>query len=116
VRTKPRKVREPDVVAMRKRDDPRAADRLFTGADLLVEVVSGNPGDRERDYEMKRKEYAAAGVREYWIVDPAERRITVLTLKKSRYSEHSDARPGQDAASALLRGFSVSARAVFDRE
>ena len=50
------------------------------GADLAIEVVSEGAEARERDLETKRAEYARAGISEYWIVDPQESRITVLTL------------------------------------
>lgn len=44
--------------------------------DLVVEVVS--QGGEDRDYIEKREEYLKVGVREYWILDPAERRLHVL--------------------------------------
>ncbi len=44
--------------------------------DLVIEVVS--EGGERRDYEDKRQEYLAAGVREYWIVDPSRRSVLVL--------------------------------------
>jgi Uma2 family endonuclease len=34
----------------------------------------------KRDYQYKRSEYAARGIAEYWIVDPQQARVTVLTL------------------------------------
>jgi Uma2 family endonuclease len=43
---------------------------------LVVEVVS--EASAERDYVLKREEYLAAGVAEYWIVDPYMRRMLVL--------------------------------------
>jgi Uma2 family endonuclease len=43
---------------------------------LVVEVVS--EGGEDRDYTEKREEYLRAGVREYWILDPRERRLLVL--------------------------------------
>lgn len=36
---------------------------------IAVEFVSGTSRDRRRDYIEKRAEYAAAGVREYWVID-----------------------------------------------
>src|SRR4051812_23463680 len=36
---------------------------------VVVEFVSAARRDAVRDYETKRDEYLAAGVREYWVVD-----------------------------------------------
>ena len=47
------------------------------GPPLAVEVVS--EGGEARDYETKRQEYLVYGLREYWIVDPQTRRVTVLS-------------------------------------
>jgi Uma2 family endonuclease len=44
--------------------------------DLVVEILS--PGTRRRDKGRKRAVYDREGVREYWIVDPEARAITVL--------------------------------------
>jgi Uma2 family endonuclease len=44
---------------------------------LAAEVVSR--GSVKRDYEVKREEYLAYGLLEYWIVDPLKRIVTVLT-------------------------------------
>jgi Uma2 family endonuclease len=57
---------------------------------LVVEVASpGEPGtlNYDRDYEHKRDEYAARGIPEYWIVDPAPDRawVKVGTLMNGAY-------------------------------
>jgi Uma2 family endonuclease len=55
---------------------------------IVVEVVSpGEPGtlNYDRDYQHKRDEYAARGIPEYWIVDPARKVVLVLTLADSAY-------------------------------
>lgn len=46
--------------------------------DLVMEIVSAS--DPDRDYRLKLRKYKNAGVREYWIIDPEEMRITVHTF------------------------------------
>lgn len=54
---------------------------------LVVEVVSPGKVNEDRDYRYKRSEYAARGISEYWIVDPGQAKITVLTLVDGLYEE-----------------------------
>lgn len=56
---------------------------LDGGPDIAVEVVSRD--SRTRDYGEKRELYEAAGVTEYWIVDPLQRRVEFLHLQDGRY-------------------------------
>ncbi|MBX6313032.1 MAG: Uma2 family endonuclease [Isosphaeraceae bacterium] len=44
---------------------------------IVVEFVSAWRRDRQRDYQEKRQEYMAVGVREYWIIDRFRRIMTV---------------------------------------
>lgn len=100
--------REPDIVYMKEEHSHRRHNEYWEGADLVMEVVSGTPGDRKRDLVTKRREYAAAGIPEYWIVEPDERFIRVLTLEGSKYKVHGEFRSGAIATSILLPGFTVS--------
>jgi Uma2 family endonuclease len=112
VRIGARKFREPDLLLVRDANDPRRQNRYWLGADLVVEVVSSD--DPERDTKVKRKEYAQAGIPEYWIVDPLTATITVLALEGELYAEHGVFHRGDQATSKLLGGFSVSVDAVLD--
>ncbi len=104
-------VREPDVLYLRPENTP--SDGKYPDAvDLVMEVVSDSPSDRKRDLEDKRAEYARAGVAEYWIVDPLERQITVLTLDGDEYLEAGVHTEGV-ASSALLIGFKIDTTDVF---
>lgn len=105
------KFREPDVVFMLAEHAGRRGEEYWDGADLVMELVSGD--DRRRDLETKRFEYARAGIPEYWIVDPQHSRITVLKLESDRYAVHGEFTPGQHTASALLPGFAVDVSAAF---
>jgi Uma2 family endonuclease len=62
---------------------------------LAVEIVSLD--SIGRDYRYKRSEYAAAGIPEYWIVDPLENCFTILQLQEGFYDEIS-----QDASGLIL--------------
>jgi len=101
------KYREPDVVFLRAEHAGRVTDDYWEGADLVMEVVSGNDDDRRRDLKKKREEYALAGIPEYWIVDPELDQITVLTLEGPTYSVHGEFKRGEQATSKLLPGFAV---------
>jgi Uma2 family endonuclease len=103
--------REPDLVFLRRGRRKRHGQP--EGADLVMEVVSEGVENRKRDFDTKRQEYAAAGISEYWIIDPEKHRITVLTLDGQTYRVHGKFGGGANATSILLPGFSVSVDAVF---
>lgn len=98
--------RQPDVSALLDARDARRGNDYWLGADLVVEVVS--PDDPQRDRVVKRREYALAGIPEYWIVDPVAGHVTVLALEGTAYVEHGDFLPGEVATSRVLDGFVVA--------
>lgn len=112
VRIRPGKFREPDVLLLRAAADPRNQDDFWLGADLVVEIVS--PDRPERDTVDKPIDYAGAGIPEYWIVNPLDETITVLTLRGEAYAVHGVFRRGDRATSLLLDGFRVAVDDVFD--
>ncbi|MBW4472660.1 MAG: Uma2 family endonuclease [Stenomitos rutilans HA7619-LM2] len=71
---------------------------------LIVEVVSPGKANEERDYRYKRSEYAARGVSEYWIVNPPQANVTVLTLVAGLYeaAEYTGAMLIQSQFEALM--------------
>lgn len=116
VRLQAGKFREPDVVFIRTENYSKRGSRFWEAADIAMEVVSDDQESRHRDYVKKVEEYAAAGIPEYWIVDPQEKRITVYALPDgaTSYNEHGTFKPGESATSKLLDGFAVDVKAVFD--
>jgi Uma2 family endonuclease len=99
------KYREPDLIFVATEHEARLDEQFSEGADLVIEIVS--PEGRQRDLEIKRQEYAQAGIAEYWIVDPQLQQITVFALEGSTYVVHGQYLRGDDAESRLLSGFKV---------
>lgn len=68
---------EPDVSIICDRN--KLDDKGCNGApDWIIEVVS--PSSQRMDYLTKLFKYRTAGVREYWIVDPAQERVQVYSF------------------------------------
>ena len=111
LRVREGKMREPDLLLLRDARDPRRQNRYWLGADLVLEVVSAD--DLARDLVTKRREYAEAGIPEYWIVNPLTQTITILTLAEEHYVEHGVFTRGQRATSVLLPDFAVDVAEVF---
>jgi Uma2 family endonuclease len=110
----PDRYREPDLLLVVDKHDPRRADRYWSGADLVLEVVSAdNP---ERDWVQKRSDYAMAGIPEYWIVDPQQELIAVLCLDGDVYAQHGLFARGDTATSVLLPDLRVDVTAAMDAE
>jgi Uma2 family endonuclease len=96
--------RNPDVAVTLKRtpEDARGHRR----ASFAAEVVSEGAKAHERDYVTKRDEYLAYGLDEYWIVDPIERRVTILVRDGEAWAESVISGDGV-AESTVLPGFVV---------
>lgn len=68
---------EPDLIIVC--DEEKNDGKRINGApDFVAEVVSLS--SRKRDYLVKLNKYWVSGVREYWIIDPDSRRVTVYNF------------------------------------
>ncbi|MBN1965507.1 MAG: Uma2 family endonuclease [Anaerolineae bacterium] len=78
--------REPDLQVILNDNPGELTDTAMIGpADICIEVVS--PGSVAIDHGEKFEEYEAAGVREYWIVDPLREECRFYRLQESgRYA------------------------------
>lgn len=69
---------EPDVVVICQ--DDKLDERGCHGApDWVIEITS--PSNKYMDYGRKLTLYQASGVREYWIVDPKQKYVTVYDFE-----------------------------------
>ncbi|MBQ7453705.1 MAG: Uma2 family endonuclease [Selenomonadaceae bacterium] len=75
----------PDVVVVLKPNE-KIIDwkKIIDGSpDMVVEVLSKST--RRNDLTVKKDTYEANGVREYWIVDPWAKSVTVYLLRDGKY-------------------------------
>jgi Uma2 family endonuclease len=100
--------RLPDVVYLKRENYHLRGNDYWRGADLAMEVVSGDPKDQQRDVRDKVRDYAVARISEYWIIWPEKRLIRVYALKGKTYRLHGEFVSGQEATSVLLPGFAIS--------
>ena len=109
------KFREPDLVLLRDSEDARSGERFWTGADLVIEVVS--PDDPGRDFVQKRGDYAEAAIPEYWIVEPGTRRRSPCSPSSAEPSSKRGVfEPrGICVVQAILDGFGVAVDDVLPR-
>ncbi len=78
--------REPDVLFVAKEHSDRLRETYLDGpADVVIEIVSPESGPRDRG--EKYYEYEAAGVREYWLIDPDRQHAEFYRLNKQHRYE-----------------------------
>ena len=100
----------PDIVYTRREHFHLMRGSFMEGTpDLLVEVLSQ---DRDRDLVRKRDRYAAAGVPEYWIVDPDNEVILVLELSEGQYVDRT-VRRTETLTTLTIPGFELSLERLF---
>ena len=74
--------RKPDVTMFLPGSQPpkRSASMATEPPDVVVEVISPRPRDERRDRIEKTSDYAAFGVRFYWLLNPQIRTLEILEL------------------------------------
>ncbi|MBM4764749.1 Uma2 family endonuclease [Bacillus sp. B15-48] len=79
---------------------------------LIVEILS--PSNQAHDLITKLNLYMNVGVKEYWIVNPMLRSVTVYSLnEEGLYEQHDIKTEGGVITSEILQGFSVDLKEIF---
>jgi len=99
----------PDLVYVARDRLSIVGPKAIEGApDLIVEILS--PSTKRRDLRAKRALYERFGVREYWLVDPKARSVTVLVLRGDVYEPLP---PADVVTSTVLPGLAVDLADLF---
>ncbi|MFT4094744.1 MAG: Uma2 family endonuclease [Niabella sp.] len=83
---------QPDIVFITRNNKDIIKEKKVEGApDLIVEALSGN---KKHDLQVKKALYEASGVREYFIIDPANKEVVTyyhngskFVLQKSKHGQ-----------------------------
>ena len=103
---------QPDLLFVSKdRYHIRTPANIQGAPDLVVEVLS--PSSSRRDWGYKRELYARHGVREYWVIDPTNRIVSVMTLQDGVLEIDQTLTEDNTARSSVLEGFDVNLAEIF---
>ena len=92
---------EPDISVICDKD--KITDKGCEGApDWVIEIVS--PSTKQMDYYKKLFKYRTAGVREYWVVDPERKLVTVYSFQRDIMEEYPF---GEEVPAGIYEGFSI---------
>ena len=105
-------VLQPDICVIC--DKTKLDDRGCIGApDIVVEILS--PGNNKKELLNKYNVYEEFGVKEYWIVSPADKTFLKYTLSDSgKYQPSKLFTLSEKVYSAVLPGFELNLDEVFE--
>lgn len=103
---------EPDLCFFRKEIADKFKDdqMLFPAPDFVVEILS--PSTENIDREIKYRDYAQHGVKEYWIIDPERQTIEQYQLKNTEYELQVKLNKGL-IESKVIEGFQADLADIF---
>lgn len=103
---------QPDIMVILNNNLNIIKDKNISGSpDLIVEILSESTA--YIDLIKKKKLYEKFQVKEYWIVDPIEKSITIYFLKSNKFEEVICSPHGCMLSSILLNGFSLDTSKIF---
>ena len=108
---------EPDLVFFSKEKYDTFTDdqMLFPAPDFVVEILSKKTAARDRG--LKKQDYAAHGIKEYWIIDPNQRFIEQYVLLGDHDTHYLPPRTfyfSDYIESWVIKGFAIPVAAIFD--
>lgn len=106
---------EPDICFFEKAKSQsfKPEQMQFPAPDIAVEVLS--PSTAKHDRTTKFQDYAAHGIKEYWIIDAEHEIIEQYFLQNEEYELLLKAKDGS-IESIVLPEFKIQIRAVFDEK
>lgn len=104
---------KPDLLFVsNERQDIVGIGNIRGAPDLVVEILS--PSTSSRDWNEKRELYSKHGVKEYIVMDPAEKVVWRLELTDGSLEIVETYREGDTVTLSTIQGFSIAVNYIFD--
>ena len=104
-------VMQPDLLVICDPENRNEKDRYMGIPALTLEIVS--PSTRSIDHLSKLNTYMLSGVKEYWIIDPVGKKISVFSFNDFQLDIIEHYKLGEIAKSIVYDGLSVDLSEVF---
>ena len=105
---------QPDILVVLKERLGILTEEGAEGApDLVIEILS--PKTRRLDLANKKQEYARAGVKELWIIDPEPRTIMIHQFASGGGENVRQINEEDTLSTDLLPGFNLASETIFER-
>ncbi|HET7578112.1 MAG TPA: type II toxin-antitoxin system Phd/YefM family antitoxin [Bacillales bacterium] len=103
---------QPDLMVICDLDDHLDERDYYSGVPaLVVEILSEST--QNKDLVKKLDLYLECGVKEYWIVAPADKKVILYELQDQKISQTAIYKLGETAQSFLFEGLSVELKQIF---
>jgi Uma2 family endonuclease len=103
---------QPDLMVICDLEEHLGEDDYYKGVPaLVVEIISEST--RSKDMIKKLDLYMSCGVKEYWIVNPLSREITVYYFENCEFSKNATYKKNESAQSFLFDGLTAELDRIF---
>ena len=103
---------QPDLMVICDLEEKLNEKNYYTGVpSLMVEILSEST--RGKDSVKKLDLYMSTGVREYWIVNPFNREVTVFLFENNDVIKSAAYKNGENIISYIFDGLEVSLKSIF---
>jgi Uma2 family endonuclease len=107
----------PDIVFFRHEDYDRLVsnERLYSAPELVVEILSPGSANINRDRVAKHKLYGKYGVKEYWLIDCAQRTVEVYRLSGNKLEFRDNFKDEDQLTTPIFPDLICTAAQIFRR-
>jgi prevent-host-death family protein len=103
---------EPDLVVICDLEENLNEKDYYMGVPaLVVEILSEST--RRKDVIKKLDLYMCSGIKEYWIVNPVNREITIYCFENNDISKNETFKKNEIAGSYIFKGLSIDLKDIF---